>query len=85
MNTTYKAISRNEVHICEVGPKNELGRIVQVLRDVEARTFLWQIERWYKGDATVADEVSALKAAFAQWPADGIVRVGVSVDERVAA
>jgi hypothetical protein len=36
-------------------------------------------------DAIVAAEVAALKAAFAKWPADGIVRVGVSVDERVAA
>jgi hypothetical protein len=36
-------------------------------------------------DAIVAAEVAALKAAFANWPADGIVKVGVYVDERVAA
>lgn len=35
--------------------------------------------------AIAAEEVAALKAAFANWPADGIVRVGVYVNDKVTA
>lgn len=35
--------------------------------------------------ATVASEVAALKAAFVRWPADAIVKVGMYVNDKVAA
>jgi hypothetical protein len=50
MNYTYVIVNRHTVHICEVGAMNKPGRIVQVLKDVEAMKFIYQLEREIKAE-----------------------------------
>jgi len=46
--------SYSEVHICEVGAENKPSWIVRVLTDVEAKKYLYQLNREFEIEAKAA-------------------------------